>query len=374
MVSIIRKHQLNHHVGSANKLKTITKSAKAIPFLVFLLVSILLPSFAIAQDSEDINSQYTLRWTPSPGARYTYMLSSTGTRGESINVRTEYFEYEIISQADGVTEIVASGEPVPDGAPLAYRFQRALFPDFPLTIDTYGNTDMTAGQPFPNFINIPILPEEPVSEGYSWSGGPVTILPDANAGGIPFIYSSTMTSVANFRGEDCAVIETVYSVALQEDASTVAPFMGIVEGDPTDDQIGQGALVGGVIENSRAHGAGIQPGDLITEAEGQRIRGWGGLEDLYPVLVPEIPIEFVIDRGGEEVEVEFAPEGVPVAEIAGEGGLRSICFFSIERGIPLKIDLTSEELVFTLSALNSEEIQEREADIHFVLEYQYEGR
>ncbi len=343
-----------------------------------VLLTLLLSSFAaapsFAQDDDSDSDIFWLRWKPELGAVYTYMLSTSGTHGESIMVNTENFRIEVVDiggPPNDYISLVAWGEDVPENAPLAFRFQRSLFPEFPYTVDSYGNTEAMTGQPFPPFLNVPILPEDRITEGMSWAGGPVGILPDANVGAIPFTCSSTVTSIADYRGDECVFIDTVYEVAIEEGKQSFMPFLGLVEGD-VGEEAGQGAPVGGVVEDSRAHEAGIEPGDFIIEAEGQRIRGWGGLEAIIPVLVPEMPVEFRVRRGDEEFEIEITPEGVPLAFISATGGLRSTCYFSIERGIPMKIDLVSEDLIFTLSNAEGEE-DVREIDLHYILEYQRGG-
>jgi len=330
------------------------------------------PSPAQDETAPSADTGYLLRWSPELQAAYACMLSTSGTRGESIAVRTENFTIEVTGDPGGPFTFTAKGEPVPEGAALALRFQRALFPEFRWTVDSLGQTETEKSQPFPPFCNIPIFPEDRVREGSSWSGGPVAVLPDANVSAIPFTFESTLISVSDFQGERCAVIESTYSVCLPEGAISYMPFLGLVEGDPPE-QAGTGASVGGVVENSRGYQAGIRPGDLIIEAEGQRIRGWGGLEDLIPILVPDLPVEFRLLRGEEELSVKIAPEPIPLAYIAGTGGLKSTCYFSLDRGIPLKTDLNSENLVFTLTNSTGEQ-ETREVDIRIVLEYRYGGR
>jgi len=349
----------------------IRAATRVLPFALIILLAVASPS--IGQDEGATESEsYLLRWSPTEGERYTYMLSTSGIRGEAIAVRSEDFTIEVVEASEGVFSLVARGEPVPDGARLGLRFQRSLFPQFAYTVDSLGSTTSSPGQPFPPFLNIPILPEREVAVGATWSGGAVAILPDANVGSIPFEFESTLSSTADFMGEECAVIETAYTVALEEKARSLMPFLGLVEGDEPE-QPGTGAPIGGVVEGSRAHEAGIEPGDLIVAAEGQRIRGWGGLEEILPLLVPDMPVDFTVERGEEEFSVEVAPEGLPLAWISGAGGLRSTCYFSIARGIPMRVDLASEDLVFTLT--NAEgETEERPADIHIVLEYKWGGR
>lgn len=340
--------------------------------LIFSLVLVLLPSNAQDAVDETTGDTYLLRFDPEPGAEYTYSLTTSGTRGDRIAVRTEYYTVSIADLTDGKFGLIAEGEDVADGAPLAYRFQRAYFPQFPYTIDELGATDIAFGQPFPPFVNIPILPEEEISVGSTWSGGPSGILPDRNVGTITFTFQSTVKSIASYRGENCAVIETSYEVALEGGRQSFRSFLGLVEGDPPEEP-GQGAPVGGIVDGSRAEEVGIQPGDMVIEAEGERIRGWGGLEEIIPLIIPEKPLELRIKRGDEEFDVEIIPEGIPVALVSAAGGLISTCFFSTDRGIPLKVDVQSEELVFTLTYAN-EETEEREVELHIIWEYQYAGR
>ena len=350
-----------------------SKRASFFPgLLVVLIAGALITPLLHAQESTDGDGPLLLRWAPDVGRTYTFMISQSGVHGDNIAVRSENFDMRIDAETDEGYRLIFTGETPSDSARLGFRFQRALWPEFEYTVDEYGHTVMPSGQPFPPFINIPVFPEDAVDIGDTWSGGPVSILPDPNAGAIPFTYSSTLTEFATFRGDRCAVIETTYDVALDDGAQSFMPFLGLVEGD-VGEQAGQGAPIGGVVENSRAHEAGIEPGDLITAAEGERIRGWGGLQEILPQLASGIPVEFSVIRGEEEMTVTVTPEGLPLAWLTATGGMTSTCYFSMERGIPLKIDLISEDLVFILTNSDGEE-DTREADMHIVMEYQYGGR
>jgi hypothetical protein len=337
----------------------------ALCFAVILSI----PPNASAQEQN--GTDYTLRWSPAVDSEYEYSLSISGTHNGNVTVRTEDFVVRVVDESDGAFHFDATGEPVPPSARLGYRFQRALFPTFPYTVDELGNHMVPRGQPFPPFVNIPILPEEPVEVGGTWSGGPVGILPDPNVGFVPFTYESTLDSVVDYRGQMCAVIKTDYTVALQPDTVSSVPFLGLVEGDPPEEP-GQGAPVGGIVEGSPAHEAGIQPGDFIIAAQGQRIRGWAGLMEILPFLVPDVEVEFTVKRGDEELRIKFAPEAVPVANVTAVGGLTSLCYFSLDEGIPLKVEVSDQDLVFTLSAEGMEP-EVRPMNIRIVLDYQYEG-
>ena len=365
------KH-VTHHLGEDVRMH-MNKPTTFPMLIIIMLVSLILPVPSTAQDAETGSGDaWLLRFSPEPGSSLVYSLSTSGTRGDRIAVMSEDYTITTGAMENGKYIMIAEGEDVPDGAQLGFRFQRAYWPQFVYEIDEFGATLSPYGQPFPPFVNVPILPEQEVSTGSTWSGGPVGILPDKNAGLIQFIYESTLESVAVFRGENCAVIETVYSVAMGEGVQSIRPFLGLVEGDMPEEP-GNGAPIGGVIEGSRAEEAGIQPGDMIIAAEGERIRGWGGLEEILPLIVPEKEFELTVMRGEEEIDVLITPDGVPVADVTATGGMRSTCFFSLDRGIPLKIDLVSEDLVFTLR-MSDEDTEEKRADIHYVWEYQYAGR
>ncbi|MFH1676374.1 MAG: PDZ domain-containing protein [bacterium] len=336
-----------------------------------VLVAIIFSGMKSSAQDETPKS-YLLRWRAEAGAKYAYLLSTSGLHGERIAMRSEKYEVNVTGVSDGTISFDAKGETVPDNARLGYRFQRSYFPDFPFTVSELGVTEAAPGQPFPVFVNVPIFPEQEVKIGDKWSGGPEIVLNDPNVGGIPFDYESTLSSVADFRGEDCAVIETDYTVNIPDETYSYVPFLGLVEGDKPED-VGEGAPIGGVVDGSPAVEAGIEPGDFIIEAEGQRIRGWAGLKEILPLLVPGKPVELVVKRGEEKKKVELNPGGVPIANITATGKLHSVCFFSIVRGIPLKVDLSSEELVFILTDSEGN-AEDRPADIHYVYEYQYGGK
>lgn len=338
-------------------------------FLSILIFSIipLLPSISHAQTNVGADEKYILRWTPEMGTKHWYQISTSGTKAGADAVRTGKFIYEIVNAENGITTVVAVGEPIANKAPLAYRLQRSLFPNFPFEVDEFGNTKLQQGQPFPLFINIPVFPKEELGVGSEWSGGPVGIIPDPNVGLIPFSYKSKLKSIEEFRGEKCAVIETDYFIALSEDAKSIIPFLGLVEGDESDEK-GKGAVIGGIVENSPAHKAGIEPGDLVVSVQGQKIRGWSGLEEILPVLVPGIPVRFSVIRGEKKLYIDLAPEGIPLAAVTGQGGLHSICHFGMKTGLPMKIDLISKNLEFSFTNAEGESWK-KQVEFHIMMEY-----
>ena len=78
------------------------------------------------------------------------------------------------------------------------------------------------------------------------------------------------------------------------------------------------ALVEIVDEGSPAEAAGIQPGDLIVEFDGEANPTWQDVETNV-LLSPERPIDTVIDRDGERIELTLVPSRVPRVEIGYAG-------------------------------------------------------
>ena len=68
-------------------------------------------------------------------------------------------------------------------------------------------------------------------------------------------------------------------------------------------------VVGMVVENSAAERAGIQVGDLILEIDGEEIRTFSEVRRLVTVNA-NVPLDFVVDRGGAEVTLTATPDRV----------------------------------------------------------------
>ena len=61
-----------------------------------------------------------------------------------------------------------------------------------------------------------------------------------------------------------------------------------------------------VTPNSAAEAAGFRPGDLIVEANGRQVRRFDEVQQLVRVRA-EVPTRFVVDRGGQRVELVATP-------------------------------------------------------------------
>ena len=68
-------------------------------------------------------------------------------------------------------------------------------------------------------------------------------------------------------------------------------------------------VVGMVAENSAAERAGMQIGDLILEIDGDEIRTFSEVRRVVTVNA-NVPLEFVVDRGGAEITLTATPDRV----------------------------------------------------------------
>ena len=62
----------------------------------------------------------------------------------------------------------------------------------------------------------------------------------------------------------------------------------------------------GEIKNGVAKGAGVQEGDKVISIDGKEVRTWVELVE-YIQQHPEIPISFVLQRGGEKLSLQITP-------------------------------------------------------------------
>ena len=66
-------------------------------------------------------------------------------------------------------------------------------------------------------------------------------------------------------------------------------------------------IVGAVLPDLPAEQAGFQPGDLILELDGRRIRNWDEVQQ-YVGMRPETAIRFTVERDAEKVDLEAIPK------------------------------------------------------------------
>jgi regulator of sigma E protease len=77
---------------------------------------------------------------------------------------------------------------------------------------------------------------------------------------------------------------------------------------------GNGLVVRAVVENSPAEEAGIEPGDIIMEVEGQPVHRWGDVEDIVNSVEEGAEITLLLLRNGQEEERTLKPELDPESQ------------------------------------------------------------
>lgn len=85
--------------------------------------------------------------------------------------------------------------------------------------------------------------------------------------------------------------------------------------------------VGYVIEGGPAEKAGMQPGDRILEVDGHPVTQWGGMNDsvVWHIVSSEgETISFLLDRGGQKVQVEVPAENSETASWWKRKALRQV--------------------------------------------------
>lgn len=127
-----------------------------------------------------------------------------------------------------------------------------------------------------------------------------------------FIVDETKTQIAPYNRQFAS--KSVGQRAMQLFAGPLMNFIlaivlfiiiGVVQGVPAER-----ALLADVVEGSPAEEAGIQSSDEIVEIDGTPISKW----EAFTTIVrnnPDKPLNMVIDRDGERINVVVTPTGVP---------------------------------------------------------------
>ncbi len=76
-----------------------------------------------------------------------------------------------------------------------------------------------------------------------------------------------------------------------------------------------GLMVHSVAENSPAEKAGIEPGDIILEIEGQPVRGRGDVQNIVNSVEEEADITLLLLRNGQEEQITLKPELDPESQL-----------------------------------------------------------
>jgi regulator of sigma E protease len=86
-------------------------------------------------------------------------------------------------------------------------------------------------------------------------------------------------------------------------------LLAMLQGIPTYEPV-----VTGVNADSPAQKAGLLPGDLVTEINGDKIVVWDDLAAAVQAK-PEEPLDFIVQRNGEEIPLKITPE---IEEVKGQ--------------------------------------------------------
>ena len=70
---------------------------------------------------------------------------------------------------------------------------------------------------------------------------------------------------------------------------------------------GDGLMVHAVAVNSSAEAAGIEPGDIILEVEGQSVHRWGDVQDIVNSVGEGMEVTLLLKRNGQEMQTALKP-------------------------------------------------------------------
>ena len=138
---------------------------------------------------------------------------------------------------------------------------------------------------------------------YSRSGGNM---------GIGFaVPVSTATQIMDSLIKDGKVTRGWIGVEPRPLSAELAESFGIAK-DKTSGQLPQGVLINGVLQNSPAAKAGIQPGDLILKVAGQGVGDVPDMLSRVAALKPGETAVILLQRNGQSMEVRVTPGTRPV--------------------------------------------------------------
>jgi regulator of sigma E protease len=74
---------------------------------------------------------------------------------------------------------------------------------------------------------------------------------------------------------------------------------------------GNGLMVHSVAANSSAEEAGIEPGDIILEVEGQPVHRWGDMQNIINSVEEGTEVTLLLQRSGQEIQTTLKPRFDP---------------------------------------------------------------
>jgi len=88
-------------------------------------------------------------------------------------------------------------------------------------------------------------------------------------------------------------------------------LLSVFLGLPVSFISGDGLMVHSVAANSSAEEAGIEPGDIILEVEGQSVHRWGDMQDIVNSVEEGTEITLLLQRNGQETQIRLKPKFDP---------------------------------------------------------------
>ncbi len=88
-------------------------------------------------------------------------------------------------------------------------------------------------------------------------------------------------------------------------------LLSVFLGLPVSFISGDGLMVHSVAANSSAEEAGIEPGDIILEVEGQPLHRWGDMQDIVNSVEEGTEITLLLQRNGQETQIRLKPKFDP---------------------------------------------------------------